>query len=150
MSGAPAEHVEHWKPPKIVESTLKYMTVTFMKSPSLYTNNKRDALQQLEFIHSMIPVIEWQTWVNAEPAKWYLSLNMNSSKSTSPSVKTDLAVTCHSKTFKSIDTAELNYQFQVVLSTSRKNRVIYFIESRLKKMKNTSFHLKSPFCSQDI
>ena len=61
----------------------------------------------------MKPVIEGQTQANAEAVKWYLSLNMNFCKSTSPGVKTDPAVTFCSEVFKSIDTHELDYQFRV-------------------------------------
>ena len=58
-------------------------------------------------------VIEGQTWANVEVAKWYLSLNMNFCKSTSPDVKIDPAVTFLSEVFKSIDTHELDCQFHV-------------------------------------
>ena len=55
LGGAPAEHVEHWKAPEIVESALKYTTLTFRKA--INTNNKREVLQWLkEVIHSMRPV----------------------------------------------------------------------------------------------
>ena len=60
VGGAPAEHVEHWKVPEIIESALKYMALTFRKS--INSSNKRDILQRLkEVIHSMGPVIEGQT-----------------------------------------------------------------------------------------
>ena len=112
VGGAPAEHVEHWKAPEIVESALKYTALTFRKS--FNSSNKRDILQELkEVIHSMRPVIEWQTRVNAEADKWYLSLNMNLCKSTSPGVKTDPAVIFCSEMFKSINTHELDYQFHI-------------------------------------
>ena len=112
VGGAPAEHVEHWKAPEIVESTLKNAALTFRKA--FNTNNKRDVLQQLKEVnHSMRPVIEGQTWANAEAVKWYLSLNMNFCKSTSPSVKTDPAVRFSSEVFKSIDIYELRYHFHV-------------------------------------
>ena len=65
----------------------------------------------------MRPVIEGQTRVTTEAVKWYLSLNMNFCKSTSPGVKTDLAVTFCSEfcsvLFKSMNTHELDYQFRV-------------------------------------
>ena len=112
VGGAPAEHAEHWKAPEIVESALKYTALTFRKA--FNSNNKRDILQRLkEAIHSMRPVIDEQTQVKAEAVKWYLSLNMNFCKSTSPAVKTDPAVKFHSEVFKSIDTHELDYQFHV-------------------------------------
>ena len=112
VGGAPAEHAEHWKAPEIVESALKYTALTFRKA--FNSNNKRDILQQLrEAIHSMRPVIEGQTRVNAEAVKWYLSLNMNFCKSTGPAVKTDPAVTFCSEVFKSINTHKLDYQFHV-------------------------------------
>ena len=64
VGGAPAEHAEHWKTPEIVESTFKYTVLTFRKT--FNSNNKRDILQRLkEVIHSMRPVIEGQTRVNA-------------------------------------------------------------------------------------
>ena len=78
VGGAPAEHVEHWKAPAIIESRLIYTVLTIRKA--FNTNNKRDVLQRLkEVIHSMRPVIETQTGVNTEAVKWYLSLNMNTS-----------------------------------------------------------------------
>ena len=61
----------------------------------------------------MRPAIEGQTRAKAEAVKWFLSLNMNFWKSTSPSIKTNLAVTFSSEVFKSIDTHELDYQFHV-------------------------------------
>ena len=65
MGGAPAEHAEHWKAHKIVESALKYTALTFRKT--FNSNNKKDILKQLkEVIHSMKPVIEGQTRVKAE------------------------------------------------------------------------------------
>ena len=83
VDGAPAEHVEHWKAPEIVESALKYTAVTFRK---LYnTNNKRDVLQHEHFI-------ERQTRANAKVVKWYVSLNINFYKSTSCGVTTDPTV----------------------------------------------------------
>ena len=101
VGGAPAEHAEHWKASEISESALKYTALTFRKA--FNNNNKRYILQQLkEAIHSMRPVIEGQTRVNAEAVKWYLSLNMNFCKSTSPAFKSDLAVTFRSEVFKSI------------------------------------------------
>ena len=112
VGGAPTEHAEHWKAPEIVESPLKYTALTFRKA--FNSNNKRDVLQQLkEVIHNMRTVIEGQTRADTEAVKWYLSLKMNFCKSTSPSIKTDLAVTFCSEVFKSIDTHELNYQFHV-------------------------------------
>ena len=57
--------------------------------------------------------MEGQTRANVEAVKWYLSLNMNFYKSTSPGVKTDPAVTFHPEVFKSINTHELDYQFHV-------------------------------------
>ena len=71
----------------------------------------------------MRPVIEGQTRANAEAVKWYLSLNMNFFMSTSPGVKTDLAVTFHSEEFKSIDTHELDYQIHV-----RYNQIVLQID----------------------
>ena len=50
---------------------------------------------------------------NAEALKWYLSLNMNFCKSTSPGAKTNPAVRFCSEVLKSIDTHELDYQFHV-------------------------------------
>ena len=83
VGDAPTEHVEHWKASERVASALKYTVLTFKKA--FNTNNKRDILQRLEeVIHSMRPVIEGQTRANAEAAKWYLSLNRNFYKSTSP------------------------------------------------------------------
>ena len=112
VGGAPAEHVEHWKASEIVESVLMYTALTFRKT--FNSNNKGEVLQRLkDVIHSMKPVIEGQTQANAEAVKWYLSLNMNCCKSTSPSVKIDPTVTLHSDVFKSIDTHELDYQFHV-------------------------------------
>ena len=65
MGGAPAEHAEHLKAHKIVESALKYTALTFRKI--FDSNNKKDILRQLkEVIHSMRPVIEGQTRVKAE------------------------------------------------------------------------------------
>ena len=121
VSGAPAEHTEHWKAPEIVESALKYTTITFRKA--FNSNSKRDILQRLKDpIYNMRPIIEGQTWVNTEAVKWYLSLNINFGKSTSPIIKTDPAVTFSSEVFKSIDTHKLDYQFhaeynQIVLQT---------------------------------
>ena len=40
LGGAPAEHVEHWKAPEIVESALKYTARAFREA--FNTNNKRD------------------------------------------------------------------------------------------------------------
>ena len=112
MGGAPAEHAEHWKAPEIVESALKYTGLTFRKA--FNSNNKRDTLQQLkEAIHSMRPIIEGQTRVDAEAVKWYLSLNMNFCKSTNPTVKRDPAVTFCSEVLESIDNHKLDYQFHV-------------------------------------
>ena len=59
----------------------------------------------------MRPIIERQTWANAEALKWYLSLNINFCKSTSPGIKIDPAVTFPSEEFKSIDIHKLDYQF---------------------------------------
>ena len=90
VGGAPAEHVEHWKAPEIVESSLnlKYTALTFKKV--FNTNNKRDVLQRLkEVIYIMRPVIEGQTQANVKAVKWYLSLNMIFGNFTSPGVKTD-------------------------------------------------------------
>ena len=112
VGGAPAEHGEHWKAPEIVESALNCKALTFRKS--FNSNNRRDIQQRLkEVIHSIRPVIEGQTRVNAEAVKWYLLLNMNFCKSTSPVVKTVLAVTFRSEVLKSIETHELDYQFNV-------------------------------------
>ena len=61
----------------------------------------------------MRPVIKGETRVKAEAVKWYLSLNLNFCKPTSPGVKTDRAVTFCSEVFKSTDTHELDYQFHV-------------------------------------
>ena len=110
VGGASAKHAGHWKVPEIVEPALKYMALTFRKAFS--SNNKRDILQRLkEVIHSMRPVIEGQTQVNAEVVKCYLSLNMNICKSTSPVVKKDPAVTFRSEVSKSINIDKLDYQF---------------------------------------
>ena len=110
VGGAPAKHAGHWKVPEIVEPALKYTALTFRKAFS--SNNKRDILQRLkEVIHSMRPVIEGQTQVNAEVVKCYLSLNMNICKSTSPVVKKDPAVTFRSEVSKSINIDKLDYQF---------------------------------------
>ena len=112
LGGAPAEYVELWKAPEIVESALKYTALTFRKA--FTSNNKRDILQQLkEAIHSIGPLIKGQTRVNAEAFKWYLSLNMNFCKCTSPAVKTNPAVMFCSEMFKSFDTYELDYLFHV-------------------------------------
>ena len=74
--GAPAEHIEHWKAPEIVESALKYMALTLRKT--FNSNNKRDVLQRLEeVVHSMTPMTEGQSQGNVEAAKWCSSLNMN-------------------------------------------------------------------------
>ena len=40
MGGAPAENVEHWKAPEIVESALKHTALTLKKA--FNTDNKRD------------------------------------------------------------------------------------------------------------
>ena len=61
----------------------------------------------------MRPIIDGQTRANTEAVKWYLSLNKNLCRSTSPGVKTDPAVKFLSEVFKSIDTHELDYQFHV-------------------------------------
>ena len=107
-----AEHAEYWKAPEIVESTLKYTVLSFRKT--FNSNNKGDVRQWLkDVIHIMRPVIQGKTWANAEAFKWYLSLNMNFYKSTSPAIKADLTLTFHSEVFKSIDSNELNYQFYV-------------------------------------
>lgn len=77
MGGAPAEHDEHWKAPKIIESALEYTDLTSGKK-STATTFKRDVLQQLqEVIHSMKLVTKGQTWTRSEAFKWYISLNMN-------------------------------------------------------------------------
>ena len=112
MGGAPAGNTEHWKAPEIVESTLKYVALTFRKV--FNSNNKRGILKRLkEAIHSIRPVIEGQTQVNAEAVEWYLSLNMNFCKSASPVVKAIPAVAFCSEVFKSIDIHELDHQFHV-------------------------------------
>ena len=64
----------------------------------------------------MRPVIEGQPRVNTKSVKWYLSLNMNFCKCTSPAVKTDLAVTFHSEVFKSVNLHELDYEYHVVFN----------------------------------
>ena len=105
------EHAEYWRAPEIVEFFLKYRALTFRKS---FNSANRDILQRLkEAIHSMRPVIEGQTRAKVEAVKWYLSLNMNFCKSTSPGAKTDLIVTFSTEVFQSIDTHELDYQFHV-------------------------------------
>ena len=112
VGGAPAVHAAHWKATEIVGSPLRYTALTF--SEAFNNSNKRDILQRLkEVIHSMKPVIDGQTRANTEGVKWYLSLNMNFCKSTSPGVKADPAVTFCSELFKSIDTHELDYQCHV-------------------------------------
>ena len=58
-------------------------------------------------------VIEGQTRVNVEAVKWQMSLNMTFCESRSPGIKTDAAVTFCSEVFKSINTHELDYQFDV-------------------------------------
>ena len=122
MGGAPAEYVELWKAPEIVESALKYTALTFRKA--FNSNNKRDILQRLkEAIHSMRPVIEGQPRVNTKSVKWYLSLNMNFCKCTSPAVKTNPAVMFCSEMFKSFDTYELDYLFHV-----RYNQIVLKID----------------------
>ena len=64
MVGAPAEHVEHWKAPEIVDFALKYTVLTFRKT--FNTIDKRDVLQRLkDVVYSMRSVIEEQTRVNA-------------------------------------------------------------------------------------
>ena len=64
VGGAPAEHAEHWKVPEIVESALKFTALTFWEA--FNDTNKRDILQRFKkAIHSMRPVIEGQTRVNA-------------------------------------------------------------------------------------
>ena len=64
-SGAPAEYAKYYKAPEIVESALKYTTLTFRK---VFNNsNKKDILQWLkEVIHSMGPIIKGQTRANVE------------------------------------------------------------------------------------
>ena len=112
VGGAPAEHAENWKPPEIVESALKYTALTFRKR--FNSNNKRDVVQRLkEAIRSTRRVIEGQTRATAEAVNWYLSLNMNFCKFTSPGVKTDPSVTFCSEVFKSINIHELDYQFHM-------------------------------------
>ena len=86
VGGAPSEHAEHRKASEIVEPTLKYTTLTFRKT--FNSNNKRDVLHRLkEVIHSMRLVIEVQTRANEKAVKWYLLLNMNFCKSTSPGIR---------------------------------------------------------------
>lgn len=46
MGGPPVEHAEHWKTPEIVESVLKHMALTLMKT--LNSNKKRNVLQRLK------------------------------------------------------------------------------------------------------
>ena len=76
VGGAPTEYVKHWRAPETVQSALKYTALTFKKA--FNNNNNRDSLHQLkEAIHSMRPIIEGQTQVNAEAVKWYISINMN-------------------------------------------------------------------------
>ena len=59
VSGAPVEHVKHWKAPEIVESALKYTALTFREA--FKTKNKRNVLQRWkEVIHSMRPVTNEQ------------------------------------------------------------------------------------------
>ena len=126
VGGAHAEDAEHWKEPKVVESALKYTALTLRKA--INSNNERDILLRLkEVIHSMRPIIERQFRVNTEAVKWYLPLNINFCKSTSPGVKTGLLVTFFSEVFKSIYTHELDYQLhvgynQIVLETDEFQR----------------------------
>ena len=81
MGGATAECVEHWDVPEIVESALKYTTLTFRKT--FNSSSKRDILHRSkDVIHGIRPVIEGQTQVNAETDKWYLPLNMKFCNST--------------------------------------------------------------------
>ena len=110
VSGAPAEHAEHWKAPEKLESVLKYTALTFRKS--FNSNNKREILQRLkEVIHSMRSVIVGQTPSDAKAVERYLSLNMNFCKSISPGIKADPAVTLCSEVFKSINTYKLSFNF---------------------------------------
>ena len=114
VGGAPAENFENWQAPEIVEPALKYTALTFRKT--FNTNNKIDFLQRLkEVIHSMRPIIEGQTQINAEAVKWYLTLKMNFCESTSPGVKTDPdpAATFCSGVFNSIEIHGLDYHFHV-------------------------------------
>ena len=105
------QHAEHWKASAILECTLKYKALMFRKT--FNSKNKRDILQWLkEFIHSMRPVTEGQTWAKVKAVKWYLSLSMNFCKSTKPGIKTNL-VTFHSEVFKSVNIHKFNYQFHV-------------------------------------
>ena len=87
------------------------MDLTFRKT--FNSNNKRDIVQRLKVVIHSMRQKEGQTRANAEAVKWYLSLNMNFCKSTSPGVKIDPAITFRSEVFKSIDIHELDYQFHV-------------------------------------
>ena len=93
------------KAPESVESALKYMALTFKKA--FNSNNTRDILQRLKEVN------EGQTRANVEAFKWYVLLNMNFWKSTSPGVKTDPAVTFRSEVFKFNNNHKLDYQFHV-------------------------------------
>ena len=94
----------------VVEAPLKYMVLTFRKT--INSNSKRDVLQSLkDVVHTMRSVIEGQSRANEETVRWYLSVNMNFCKSTSPGAKTDPAVTFLPEVLKSIDTHEFNYHF---------------------------------------
>ena len=63
------------------------------------------------FEHWKAPEIVESSLKYTEAFMWYLSLNMNFCKSTSPGFKTDLTVTFHPEVFTTIDTQELDYQF---------------------------------------
>ena len=54
-----------------------------------------------------------QNRAKVDTVRWYLSLNANFCKSTNPGVKTDSVVTFRSEVFNSINTHELDYQFDV-------------------------------------
>ena len=86
VGGAPAEHAEHWKTSEIVESALKYTALTFRKA--FNSSNKKDILQRLKEISIAWNLSSRDKLELVETVKWYLSLNMNFSKSASPGVKT--------------------------------------------------------------
>ena len=110
VGGEPTKHTEPSKAPEIVEPTLKYMALTFRKTFS--NSSEREVVQRLkDVIHAMNSVIKQKTRANVEALKWYLSLNMNFCKSTSPGVKTDPPITFRSEVLTFIDTQELDYQF---------------------------------------
>ena len=57
MGGATAEYVEHWDVPEIVESALKYTTLTFRKT--FNSSSKRDILHgSKDVIRGIRPVID--------------------------------------------------------------------------------------------